>query len=134
MKTSKITEVVETKNWDGPNGTIIYHQLKMENGDKIEIGKKTNLNVGDEIHYEIKDTSQEYNKSKSVNPEWKDKPIGGGSFKGKSNNASFALSYAKDIFVAHGALGTTTGMTPDDVTLYITGMADDFLKWLNENQ
>lgn len=46
---------------------------------------------------------------------------------------SFALSYAKDIFIAHGAMGVTDLPTPMDVSSYITGQADDFLKWLNEN-
>ena len=36
--TSKIKEVVRTKDYAGTHGTIIYHDLLMENGDKIQLG------------------------------------------------------------------------------------------------
>lgn len=63
---SKIKEIIETKEWTGQNGLVIYHSLLMENGDKINIGKKKPQQVGWELDYEIFDTSQEYNKAKGI--------------------------------------------------------------------
>lgn len=67
--TSKIKEVVRTKDYTGAHGTIIYHDLIMENGDKIQLGKKTSQKVGYELSYEITDEGHEYNKAKSIKPE-----------------------------------------------------------------
>ena len=67
--TSKIKEVVRTKNYTGEHGTIIYHDLVMENGDKIQLGKKTLQKVGYELYYEIIDEGHEYNKAKAIKPE-----------------------------------------------------------------
>lgn len=43
-----------------------YYCLEMENGDKIEIGKKKEQQPGWELSYEITGQGQEYNKAKSV--------------------------------------------------------------------
>ena len=67
--TSKIKEVVRTKNYTGAHGTIIYHDLVMENDDKIQLGKKTLQKVGYELYYEIIDEGHEYNKAKAIKPE-----------------------------------------------------------------
>lgn len=67
--TSKIKEVVRTKDYTGAHGTIIYHDLVMENGDKIQLGKKTLQKVGYELSYEIIDEGHEYNKAKAIKPE-----------------------------------------------------------------
>lgn len=70
MKTSKIKEVKATKEWTSSNGTTIYHSLVMENGEKIQIGKKKLQAVGTELTYEITDEqSGEFMKAKSVAPE-----------------------------------------------------------------
>lgn len=75
MKTSKVKEVTNVKEWAGSNGTVYYHNLIMENGDKINIGKKKQLNVGDELTWELteQDGSSEYPKAKTVNPEFQKK-------------------------------------------------------------
>ena len=67
--TSKIKEVVRTKDYTGAHGTIIYHDLVMDNGDKIQLGKKTSQKVGYELSYEIIDEGHEYNKAKAIKPE-----------------------------------------------------------------
>lgn len=67
--TSKIKEVVRTKDYTNTHGTIIYHDLIMENGDKIQIGKKALQKVGYELSYEITDEGHEYNKAKAIKPE-----------------------------------------------------------------
>lgn len=65
MKTSKIKEVVRFKLHQVSGN--IYHDLIMENGDKINIGKKKEQKVGYELTYEIIDEqSGEFHKSKSV--------------------------------------------------------------------
>jgi hypothetical protein len=68
MKTAKITKVVSKKDFTNSYGTTIYHQLQMDNGDKIEIGKKKELKEGWELTYEITDDGFEYHKAKSVQP------------------------------------------------------------------
>jgi len=69
IKTSKIKTVVSSKPFTNNYGTTIYHNLLMENGDKISIGKKNEQKVGWELTYEITDEGQEYNKAKSVKKE-----------------------------------------------------------------
>ena len=73
MKTSNVKKVVSVKDWNSPNGLIKYHLLELDNGDKINIGKKKELTVGEEITYEIiGDIGQhEYTKAKSVKKEFK---------------------------------------------------------------
>ena len=67
MVKSKVEKIAEVKPWNGSNGTVYYHCLEMDNGDKINIGKKKELAIGEELNYEITETgSQEYNKAKSV--------------------------------------------------------------------
>lgn len=71
MKTSKIKRIEDTKEWTNDYGTTIYHSLEMENGDKINIGKKKMLQVGWEIDYEIVEFGQqEYQKAKAVKREF----------------------------------------------------------------
>ncbi|HBC05172.1 MAG TPA: hypothetical protein DC015_13500 [Aequorivita sp.] len=71
MKTSKVKNVQDVKEWNSKNGAVYYHNVELENGDKINIGKKKKLQIGDEITYEIiGDLGQhEYTKAKSVQPE-----------------------------------------------------------------
>ena len=86
MKTSKIKEV---KSVSDPWGErkILYHKLEMENGDKIDIGKIKEQQVGWELTYEIQEKGQqEYNKAKAVSPD-----------KFKSNGqTSYSSSVKKD--------------------------------------
>jgi len=70
MKTSKIKEVIEVKEWGEGERKTFYHNLVMENGDKINIGKKKEQRPGWELTYEIlEEGQQEYNKAKAVLPE-----------------------------------------------------------------
>ena len=66
VKTSKIAVVSETKEHTNKYGTTIYHNLIMENGDKINIGKKKLQQVGWELNYIITEQGQqEYNKART---------------------------------------------------------------------
>ena len=70
MKTSKIKTVVSIKPHKNSYGETFYHNLEMENGDKINIGKKKEQQVGWELTYEITEQGQqEYNKARAVAPE-----------------------------------------------------------------
>lgn len=71
MKTSKIKTVVSIKPHQTEKyGTTFYHNLEMENGDKINIGKKKEQKIGWELTYEIEEQGQhEYNKARAVAPE-----------------------------------------------------------------
>ena len=62
---STIRRINQVKQHTNTYGTTHYHQLEMENGAKISIGKKKELSVGEELEYEIEDTGQEYNKAKT---------------------------------------------------------------------
>ena len=59
MKTDKIKQIHSVKPWNSSNGVIHYHNLEMENGDKINIGKKSQMQVGWEITYEITEYGQQ---------------------------------------------------------------------------
>lgn len=78
IKTSKIKTVVSSKPFTNNYGTTIYHNLEMENGDKISIGKKTEQKVGWELTYSIVDEGQEYNKAKSEKKEEQVNTVNGG--------------------------------------------------------
>ena len=70
MTTSKVKRVNDVKPYTNDYGTTLYHQLEMDNGDKINIGKKKEVQVGWELTYEIIETGQqEYQKAKAVKPE-----------------------------------------------------------------
>lgn len=66
VKTARVTKVVEIKPWNGQRGTVFYCRCEMDNGDKIEIGKKKEVQEGWELTYTIEDTNQEYNKAKAA--------------------------------------------------------------------
>lgn len=71
--TAKIKRVVNVKEYTNSHGTTHYHNLEMDNGDKINIGKKKVQEVGNELTYEIVGDKkqdgtyqQEFPKAKSV--------------------------------------------------------------------
>ena len=53
IKTSKVKYIEEVKQWGQGDRLTYYHNLECENGDEINIGKKSQLKIGDEITYEI---------------------------------------------------------------------------------
>ena len=71
MKTSKIKLVKEVNPYINVHGITYYHLIEMENGDKINIGKKKKQLEGWELTYEILGDpgQQEYTKAKSVQKE-----------------------------------------------------------------
>lgn len=88
--TAKIKEVVRTKDYTNSFGTTIYHDLIMDNGDKIQMGKKKLQQVGWELSYEIVDEqSGEFMKSKSIKPE----EVPGSQSNSQSNNGGLNVQH-----------------------------------------
>lgn len=96
VTTAKVKEVISTKPWND----VIYHNLVMDNGDKINIGKKKTLVPGDELTYQqTGDGQQEYNKAKSVQKDqFSPSPQGGG------NDRTDAILYQTCLKAASEAL------------------------------
>jgi hypothetical protein len=128
-QTSTIKEIKGVKPWDGKHGKVYYFNLEMANGDKGEIGKKseTALKIGDPLTYELEVTTRGNNikeiKQNGFN--------GMGAITGRSS--SMALAYAKDLAVANIQVsGKPLEMTPA-LAEKITGIATIFNQWLKAN-
>ena len=102
MITSKVKEVKSIKDWKSPSGLIKYHMIEMENGDKINIGKKKELQVGDEVTYEIiGDLGQhEFTKANSVQKQFKP------SYDSKGVEVGHAINNAVNMICAGQELET----------------------------
>jgi len=104
-KKAKITRTVFKNEWKGPNGSVYYHDIELDNGDKGSIGSKENmpakLNPGMELTYTI-----DAGKIKAVNPSGVGGGFGGGGGGGKKGPdpkvqiVGFAMAYTKDLVVA----------------------------------
>lgn len=123
------------EKWRG----VYYHHLVMENGDKIDIGKKKLLDIGDELDYEVLEIDQhEYSKAKAYNPEWtgdqssttQRQATQTPKNNGRGQNASFALSYAKDQQIANG-MPVDIEPNTDNIANFTISLADKYLAWLN---
>jgi len=108
MKTSKVKAITECKEYTNDYGTTYYHNIEMENGDKLNIGKKKKLSIGTELTYEfVGDLGQhEYTKAKTVNAEYEQK---------QSKNAD----YIKGIEVGH-AVNNAVNLMAAGVELDVT--------------
>lgn len=145
MQTPKISKVKSVQ----PNGTLenqhgidigggkigfYKFEYLMEDGQVIIANHKTTepFKEGAEVEYII--TNEQYNSGKVSKPKdgnyspQPNKPYVKPS--GNGQQASFALSYAKDVYVTNG--GTDPDNDPKHVAEYITALADELLTWLNE--
>lgn len=102
MKTSKISKINFVKTWSGEKGTVYYHDIEFENGDKGQAG----FNKECPAEYEM-GTTHDYELVPNANPQYAGKIKfikanggGKGGFNKPANNAGFALAYAKDVLVA----------------------------------
>lgn len=70
-KKAKITRTVFKNEWTGPNGSVYYHDIELDNGDKGSIGSKekmpAKLNPGQELTYTIQENPNGADKIKAVN-------------------------------------------------------------------
>ena len=128
-KTAKVKQIVQKRKWDGPNGTVFYYKLEMDNGEVGEIGKKkdNSIHVGETLTYTSEDS--DYGKKfKAV----QQNGFGGNGFRGGKSSgspASFALSYAKDVMVAAMPLHPDVKVSEwVDVTISAANKFHNFLK------
>lgn len=129
IKTAKISKVSNKKEWKGPKGTIIYHDLVMDNGDKINIGKKKDQIEGWDITYEIVGDvgQQEYVKAKAAQLEGGfTKSFGGASKNNKQITELACLKVAATISAAY--IGQGHKVTPEDVINLKNTFTQDILK------
>lgn len=103
---AKITRTIFKNEWKGDKGSVFYHEIELDNGDKGQIGAKeqmpSKLNPGQELTYTIESTDRG-NKIKAVAPAGSG--FGGGR-KGpepKTQIIGFAMSYTKDLIIADKA-------------------------------
>jgi len=126
MKTSKIKTVVNSKEWSNNGKTIIYHNLEMENGDKINIGKVKLQQVGWELTYEITEQGQqEFNKAKAVQKEQ--------NFTKSFNTQSTKPDNVQDLIVRQSSLKAAIDFTKcsDNSTVDdIFYLADECYNWV----
>jgi hypothetical protein len=133
QKTARVADVIEVKSWNGPNGTIWFHKIELDNGEIGEIGKKqeNGIKVGDTLTYTA-EQGQYGLKFKAVQANG----FGGGGFKGggsRGSTASFALSYAKDLAVAN-VNKSDRPLEMDALAAKIISVAAKFNAWLKENE
>jgi hypothetical protein len=98
-KKAKIVRVVFKNEWAGPKGSVYYHDIELDNGDKGSIGSKekmpAKLNPGSELTYTI-----DAGKIKAAQAQG---GFNGGGKKGpdpKVQIVGFAMAYTKDLVVA----------------------------------
>ena len=122
MKTSKIKTVVNSKEWSNNGKTIIYHNLEMENGDKINIGKVKLQQVGWELTYEIvEEGQQEFNKAKAVQKE----------YPSNFNTQSTKPDNVQDLIVKQSSLKAAVEFCNKDCTVeHIIANAEVFYDWV----
>ena len=62
MKKAKITQCQYSREWNGPSGTIYYHNIALDNGDAGSVGTKekmpAKISEGTEIWYSIEQKGQ----------------------------------------------------------------------------
>lgn len=105
-KTAKITRTTFKNEWKGDKGSVFYHDIELDNGDKGSIGAKeqmpSKLNPGQTLTYTI-EASDKGNKIKAVQASG---GFSGGGRKGpdpKTQVVGFAMAYTKDLIVADKA-------------------------------
>ena len=129
MKTSRIKEVVSSKPHSNGN---IYHNLILENGDKINIGKRKEQKVGWEISYEIVDEqSGEFKQSKSVQAQ--NTPPSNNSFSGSQNE--YKGLNVQSLIVAQSCIGNACLMyqqSSDATPEKVLKAAQMFFDWAME--
>ncbi len=131
MKKSKIVKIQFTKPWDSGKGTVYFHDVEFENGDRGQCGLQKELppdyEIGTEHEYELTPNGNYPNKIKFNKP----KSSGGGGFSKPVNNAGFALSYAKDVLIA--SWQPNSGGKPLTSENMFT-LADKMLTWLESKK
>lgn len=126
MKTSKIKTVVNSKEWSNNGKTIIYHNLEMENGDKINIGKVKLQQVGWELTYEVTEQGQqEFNKAKAVQKEQQ------AYTQNKPTTTTTRTVDVQDLIVKQSSLKASVEFCNKECTVeHIIANAEVFYEWV----
>lgn len=129
--TAKIKEVVRTKDHTNSFGTTTYHDLIMDNGDKISIGKKALQKVGWELSYQVVDEqSGEFHKSKSIKPE----EVVGFVAQTNTNSSSHSGSLnVQNMIVAQNSVTNAVNYCKDSMSKSpenVLEVAELFYKWV----
>ena len=127
MTEATITQVTGAGTWDSPNGILYKFAYSFDDGITITAQHKTEtprFKEGEKVGYEITKTNQ-YGSLGKVHK------LEAAPFqpsKSKGSNGSFALSYAKDVYI-----GLYGAKEPAEVAQEITDLADIFKTWLDNN-
>ena len=127
MTEATITQVTGAGTWDSPNGILYKFAYSFDDGITITAQHKTEtprFKEGEKVGYEITKTNQ-YGSLGKVHK------LDAAPFqpsKSKGSNGSFALSYAKDVYI-----GLYGAKEPAEVAQEITDLADIFKTWLDNN-
>lgn len=122
MTTSKIKIIHGVNPWKADNGTVFYHDLEMENGDRGSIWKKKEnaFTVWQELTYELVDTANWKKRIKEERKEfprwWYQK-----SYPAKNYNAEFAM-VALQCAIKHNPSAQQAGQ--------VMNTADTMFVWL----
>jgi len=134
LKTSTVKSVQGSGTWDSNYGTLYSFEYQMEDGTILKANHKTDspFNVGEKVDYEITKENEfgKIGKVKKYNSDaHKAHATGNYPSKSKGSNASFALSYAKDLLVPSAGGFSDPNLLADDVLK----IAERFNAWLNNN-
>lgn len=141
-KNAKVIKAEYTgRTWSNANGTFHVHSIMFDNGDSGEYSSKSEnqnkLVPGQYASYEFSPASGNFPaKVKPVQPEkepYQSSGNGNGKYQGKNghgNVASFALSYAKDVYNASQQAISATPMTEAQMF----GLADRMHDWLKSKE
>ncbi len=129
MKTSRIKNVVSVKPHTNNYGTTYYHNLEMENGDKINLGKKKEQQIGWELTYEIiEEGQQEFNKAKAVAPEGFKSGGFKGSFKSNDNRQESIIRQSTLKCAVEYLKGTEPSLEE------VFEAAEQMIAWVNKSE
>jgi len=102
MKISKVKQVQGSGTYDSKFGLLYKFEYLMEDGTVLTANHKTadgNFKIGETVEYEIKGSNDYGSWGKVGKPQEEQQTNNYKKMNTKGNNASFALSYAKDLCV-----------------------------------
>ena len=122
---SKVKVIAECKEYTNDYGTTYYHNIEMENGDKVNIGKKKKLEIGQELEYEwVGELGQhEYTKAKTP------KPVSSGA--GNKDDVQTYIIRQSSLKIALDFLNVNPNVEQGDFTLkYLKALAEDLTNYV----
>tara|TARA_R110001599_G_scaffold84737_2_gene228002 strand:+ start:4211 stop:4633 length:423 start_codon:yes stop_codon:yes gene_type:complete len=140
MPKATIKNISGAGTWDSPNGILYKFEYSFDDNVTIKVNHKTErppFSEGNIVEYEIKGTNTYGSWGKVSRPESEPfdapQPTKGtqptsAPKRGGSQAGSFALSYAKDVYI-----GLYGPKEPAEVAQDITEIAEIFKTWLDEN-